>query len=704
MKPSLVAGKTTAEQAEQLERQECNPFTGKPFSSKYRSILEKRQSLPVHKQRNEFLRLIQANQTLVLVGETGSGKTTQIPQFLVYDQQPQQRGMMIACTQPRRVAAMSVARRVADELDVSLGEEVGYSIRFEDNTSNRTFLKYMTDGMLLREAMADPSLSRYCAIILDEAHERTLATDILMGLLKGVCAKRPELKLVVMSATLDAVKFQQYFNNAPLMTVPGRTFPVELHFTAEPVSDYLDAACTSVVQIHACEDPGDILVFLTGEEEIETACRRIRLECDNMAAASPTTVGDVLVVPLYSSLSPKDQQRIFEDPPLQKPGRPLGRKIVVSTNIAETSLTIDGIVYVVDPGFSKQKVFNPRIRVESLLVSPIAKSSAQQRAGRAGRTRPGKCFRLYTEQSFNEEMEESTHPELVRSNLGGVVLQLKKLGIDDLVHFDFMDPPAPETMMRALEQLNYLGALDDEGELTLLGSQMSDFPLDPQYSLTLIKSPQFKCSNEIISIIAMMSVPNPFMRPRSDAKRADAARAAFEHTSGDHLCLLNTFNAFIENGGDPAWCWNNYLSQRALKNAENIRTQLKRIMDRLHLPLLSIDPSHESYDKNIRKAIAAGLFMQVAHKTSKKGLYITLKDNQEVRLHPSTCLGSEYEWVVYNEFVLTKQNYIRSCSAIEGKWLVELAPDYFDPSEMPDGAAKKAIEKFLVRKFKKAKR
>lgn len=376
--------------------------------------------------------MLRSHQTTILVGETGSGKTTQVPQFVADAALglARARDAMVAVTQPRRVAAMSVARRVADEMDVALGDEVGYSIRFEECSSAKTVVKFMTDGMLLREAMADHALSRYAVIILDEAHERTLATDVLFGLLKGVLKKRPDLKLVVMSATLEADKFRAYFVDAPLLRVPGRLHPVEVFYTQAPEPDYVEAAIRTVVNIHAAEPPGDVLLFLTGEEEIEDACRKI---AGQVGKAGPS-VGPVTVVPLYSSLPPAQQQKIFDAaPPPSRPGGPPGRKIVVSTNIAETSLTIDGIVYVVDPGFVKQKVYNPRTRVESLLVSPISRASAHQRAGRAGRTRPGKCFRLYTEASFATDLIEQTHPEILRSNLESVVLQLKRLGVDDLV-------------------------------------------------------------------------------------------------------------------------------------------------------------------------------------------------------------------------------------------------------------------------------
>jgi pre-mRNA-splicing factor ATP-dependent RNA helicase DHX15/PRP43 len=435
-----------------------------------------------------------------------------------------------------------------------------------------------------------------------------------------------------MSATLDVAKFQRYFGDgtdagkAPVVKVSGRTFPVETFFTQEPEPDYVEAAIRTVLYIHQAEDTGDVLLFLTGEEEIEDACRKIRAEGDDLAQRG--MAGPVLVVPLYSSLPPFQQQKIFDAAPEGKEGLP-GRKVVVSTNIAETSLTIDGIVYVVDPGFCKQKVYNPRIRVESLLVSPISKASAMQRAGRAGRTRPGKCFRLYTEKDFVKELEEQTHPEILRSNLANTVLELIKLGIKDLVHFDYMDAPAPETIMRALELLHYLAALDDDGNLTPLGEIMAEFPLDPQLAKMLIVSPEFGCSNEMLSLTAMLSVPNVFMRPASAKKEADLAKAQFSHPDGDHLTMLNVYHAYKSNEHDAKnWCWQNFLNQRSLAQADNVRTQLKRSMEKFDLELVSTAWEDKNYWNNIRQALTCGFFMQVAHKEGERGGYLTVKDNQ----------------------------------------------------------------------------
>ncbi|KAK8134377.1 helicase associated domain-containing protein [Apiospora sp. TS-2023a] len=696
---------TTAKQAAKAEEGDNNPFTGEPHSPQYFNILKSRRDLPVSKQRKEFLEMYHKSQILVFVGETGSGKTTQIPQYVLYDELPQLNHKLVACTQPRRVAAMSVAQRVADELDVTLGEEVGYSIRFEDRTGPKTILKYMTDGMLLREAMHDHMMSRYSCIILDEAHERTLATDILMALLKQLAQRRPDLKIIVMSATLDAQKFQKYFYEAPLLAVPGRTHPVEIYYTPEAEKDYVEAAIRTVLQIHASEPEGDILLFLTGEEEIEDTCRKISLEVDDMIREADC--GPMMVYPLYGTLPPHQQQKIFDPAPkpLKKGGKP-GRKCIISTNIAETSLTIDGIVYVVDPGFSKQKIYNPRIRVESLLVSAISKASAQQRAGRAGRTKPGKCFRLYTEKAFKDELIEQTYPEILRSNLANTVLELKKLGVEDLVHFDLMDPPAPETMMRALEELNYLACLDDEGELTQLGSMASEFPLDPALAVMLISSPEFYCSNEILSITGLLSVPNIFVRPANRRREADEMKNQFRHPDGDHLTMLNVYHAFkgAEGRGEDVkqWCHQHYLSHRHLKSADNVRTQLRRIMETHEVELVSTDFNDKNYYSNIRRALVAGFFMQVAKREGNGKIYRTMKDNnQAVMLHPSTVLQTDYEWVLYNEFVLTTKQYIRTVTGIKPEWLLDIAPVYYDVSTWDGQTDVKAALKSVQEKMRR---
>ncbi|CAG5119584.1 unnamed protein product [Candidula unifasciata] len=672
---------------------QLNPFTGLPFTPRYYDLFRKRSTLPVWEYKERFVDMVTKHQTIVLVGETGSGKTTQIPQWCLEWVRARNPKKGVACTQPRRVAAMSVAQRVSEEMDVRLGQEVGYSIRFEDCTSQKTVLKYMTDGMLLREAMSDPLLEAYGIIMLDEAHERTLATDILMGLLKEVAKQRSDLKIIIMSATLDAGKFQTYFDNAPLMAVPGRTHPVEIFYTPEPERDNLEAAIRTVIQIHMCEDTeGDMLLFLTGQEEIDEACKRIHREVENLGQ----DVGELKCIPLYSTLPPNLQQRIFEAPPPKKANGAIGRKVVVSTNLAETSLTIDGVVFVIDPGFAKQKVYNPRIRVESLLVTAISKASAQQRAGRAGRTRPGKCFRLYTEKAYKQEMQENTYPEILRSNLGTVVLQLKKLGIDDLVHFDFMDPPAPETLMRALELLNYLAALDDDGEITELGSMMAEFPLDPQLAKMVIASCDDNCSNEVLSITAMLSVPQCFVRPMEVKKAADEAKMRFAHIDGDHLTLLNVYHAFKQNHEDPQWCYDNFINYRSLKSADNVRQQLARIMDRFNLRRSSTDFTSRDYYINIRKALVSGFFMQVAH-LERTGHYLTVKDSQVVQLHPSTVLDHKPEWVLYNEFVLTTKNYIRTVTDVKPEWLVKMAPQYYDMANFPMCEAKRQLERIIAK-------
>ena len=459
-----------------LEKSEEKKSTENEISS----IEETRRSLPIFPFREDLIDAVNQHQVLIIEGETGSGKTTQIPQYLI-ECGFTKGDKKIGCTQPRRVAAMSVAARVAEEMGCKLGGEVGYSIRFEDCTSERTILKYMTDGMLLREFLSEPDLASYSVMIIDEAHERTLHTDILFGLVKDIARFRSDLKLLISSATLDAQKFSEFFDDAPIFRIPGRRYPVDIYYTKAPEADYVDAAVVSVLQIHVTQPLGDVLVFLTGQEEIEAA-QEMLLERTRKLGSK---VKELLILPIYSTLPTDLQAKIFEPTP------PGARKVVLATNIAETSLTINGIIYVIDAGFGKQNTFNARTGMESLVVTPISKASANQRAGRAGRVAPGKCFRLYTAWAYKNELEDSTVPEIQRTNLGNVVLLLKSLGINDLLHFDFMDPPPHETLVLALEQLYALGALNHAGELTTLGRKMAEFPVDPLMSKALIAADKY---------------------------------------------------------------------------------------------------------------------------------------------------------------------------------------------------------------------
>lgn len=625
------------------------------------SIKEQRESLPIFKLKEELIKAVNDNQILVVIGETGSGKTTQITQYLA-EAGYTSRGK-IACTQPRRVAAMSVAKRVAEEYGCRLGQEVGYTIRFEDCTSPETKIKYMTDGMLLRECLIDADMKQYSIIMLDEAHERTIHTDVLFGLMKQAVQKRKELKLIVTSATLDSVKFSEYFFKAPIFTIPGRMFPVEILYTKEPESDYLDASLITVMQIHLTEPPGDILLFLTGQEEIDTSCEILFERMKSLGPEAP----ELLILPVYSALPSEMQSRIFE------PAAPGTRKVIIATNIAETSLTIDGIYYVVDPGFVKQKVFNPKTGMDSLVVTPISQAQAKQRAGRAGRTGPGKCFRLYTERAYRDEMLATNVPEIQRTNLASTVLSLKAMGINDLLSFDFMDPPPMETLIMAMEQLHALSALDNEGLLTKLGRRMAEFPLEPQLAKMLIMSVDLGCADEALTIVSMLSVQNIFYRPKERAEQADQRKARFHQNEGDHITLLCVYNSWKNNNFSSAWCFENFVQHRSLKRAQDIRKQMLGIMDRHKLDVVSCG----KHTAKIQKAICSGFFRNVAKRDPQDG-YRTLVDSQVVYVHPSSAIYQRQpDWLVYHELVFTTKEYMREVCAIDPKWLVEFAPSFF---------------------------
>jgi pre-mRNA-splicing factor ATP-dependent RNA helicase DHX16 len=653
--------------------------------NKAASIQETRKSLPLAKYRDDLLAAIAEYQVMIVVAETGSGKTTQIPQYL-HEAGYTKDGLKIGCTQPRRVAAMSVATRVAEEMGVKLGNEVGYSIRFEDNTSEKTILKYMTDGMLLREFLTEPDLGGYAALMIDEAHERTLHTDILFGLVKDIAKFRPDLKLLISSATLDAQKFSEFFDDAPIFKIPGRRFAVDTFYAPQPEANYLDGVRVTVMQIHQSQPRGDILVFLTGQEEIEAVEEMLQ----DIIRLAGSKMAEMVICPIYANLPSELQSKIFEPTP------PNARKVVLATNIAETSLTIDGIVYVIDPGFVKENVYNPKTGMESLVTTPISRASANQRAGRAGRVGPGKCFRLYTKWSYFNELEESTTPEIQRTNLNSVVLLLKSLGINDLIEFDFMDPPPAETLIRALEQLYALGALNDKGELTKIGRQMAEFPTDPMLAKTILAADRYGVVDEILSIVSMLGEASAlFYRPKDKLIHADSARARFssKEAGGDHLSLLNIWTEWVDSDFSYAWARENYLQHRSLKRARDVRDQLAKLCERVEISLDPSSPSPNSSTQNniisIQKAITSGYFPNVARLRRDGSGYQTAKTGITASIHPSSWVfGTQPppKWVLYHELVLTSKEFMRSVMPIDPAWLAEVAPHYHKKGELEEEA------------------
>ncbi|KAF4594648.1 pre-mRNA splicing factor ATP-dependent RNA helicase prp16 [Ophiocordyceps camponoti-floridani] len=634
------------------------------FSKKH-SLREQREFLPAFAVREELLRVIRENQVTIVVGETGSGKTTQLTQFLLEDGYG--RNGMIGCTQPRRVAAMSVAKRVAEEMEVRLGSTVGYAIRFEDCTSKETIIKYMTDGVLLRESLNEPDLDRYSCIIMDEAHERALNTDILMGLFKKIIQRRRDLKLIVTSATMNAKRFSDFFGSAPEFTIPGRTFPVDVMFHRSPVEDYVDQAVQQVLAIHVSMDAGDILVFMTGQEDIEITCELVQKRLD--ALNDPPKLS---ILPIYSQMPADLQAKIFDR------AAPGVRKCIVATNIAETSLTVDGIKYVVDAGYSKLKVFNPKMGMDTLQITPISQANSSQRSGRAGRTGPGKAFRLYTDKAFKEELYPQTIPEIQRTNLSNTVLMLKSLGVKDLLDFDFMDPPPQDTMSTSMFDLWALGALDNLGELTELGRKMSAFPMDPSLAKLLITADDEGCSEEMVTIVSMLSVPNVFYRPKERQDEADAKREKFWVHESDHLTYLQVYSSWKANGYSDGWCIKHFLHAKSLRRAKEIREQLVDIVRMQKMQLRSCGTDWDM----IRRCVCSGYYHQAARYRGS-GEYINLRTNVAVQLHPTSALygGHPPDYVVYHELVLTSKVYVSTVTAVDPHWLADLGGVFYSVRE-----------------------
>ena len=613
------------------------------------SLYQAPSLLPIARHRQSLLYLIETVSVTIVIGQTGSGKTTQLPQYLERAGWCEE-GKTVAVTQPRRVAATTVAARVAEEMSCKLGEEVGYSIRFEDVTSAKTRIKFLTDGLLLREALADPLLSRYSIVMVDEAHERSLSTDILLGVLKKIKKRRKDLRIVISSATLQAEAFLEFFSEevqhqngaeglknseGAIISLEGRMFPVDTHFLEEPSEDYVERAVKTVFDIHANEPNGDILIFLTGRDEIDTALQLIA----DQAASLHQRAQSIMAFPLYAGLTSEQQLYAFEPAPENT------RKVIVSTNIAEASVTIDGIVYVIDCGFVKLRAFNSETGIETLTARPISKASATQRAGRAGRTKPGKCYRLYTQLAY-EGLPDITIPEIQRSNLATVILQLKALGIDNVLRFDFLTPPPSQLMARALELLYSLGAIDDYAKLTRpIGIRMAELSVEPMMAKVLLTAPAIGCLSEILSIAAMTSLQGAVWFHHDGEKKAtETARRKFAVEEGDHLTLLNVYQAFVTKGRkESKWCRENFLNFKSMTQAVSIRAQLKRYLERFgidveeSLPTRNMQEDPANIGEKIRKCLTMGYFAHAA-RMQADGSFKTVNGSMTLYAHPSSLM------------------------------------------------------------------
>nr|XP_043624089.1 probable pre-mRNA-splicing factor ATP-dependent RNA helicase DEAH4 [Erigeron canadensis] len=638
--------------------------------------------LPILQFEDKILEIVDQNPVTVIIGETGSGKSTQLSQIL--HRSGYSNSGIIAVTQPRRVAAVSVSRRVAQELDVRLGDEVGYAIRFEDRTSERTRIKYLTDGVLLRESLSDPELKQYSVIILDEAHERSLNTDILMGLMKRLIKLRASnLKVLITSATLDGEKVSSFFSECPILNVPGKLFPVEILYSSEQPKSYIESSLKKAIDIHVNEPEGDILIFMTGQDDIEKLVSKLEEKIQRLEAGSCM---DAVVLPLHGSLPPEMQIRVFNPPP------PNCRRFIVATNIAETSLTVDGVVYVIDSGYVKQRQYNPSSGMYSLDVVQISRVQANQRAGRAGRTRPGKCFRLYPLAVYHDNLLEATVPEIQRSSLAGSVLYLKSLDLPDIdiLKFDFLDAPSRESLQDALKQLFLIDAIDENGTITDIGKEMSGLPLEPSLARTLIEANKHDCLSQALTVAAMLSVEGTLLPGRSKSmdktsKNIDKKRK--HHSSelpdgaglGDHIQLLQIYELWDQIDYSIDWCKDNNLQVRGMLFARDVRKQLSQIMHDIAKGSLGVKRQERRRDrqhdyKSLRKSLCAGYASQLAERMMRHNGYRTLGfKSQLVQVHPSSVLQSDDEgmlpdYVVYHELISTSRPFMRNVCKVEMRW------------------------------------
>ena len=681
--------------------------------------------LPIYKNKQELINLIKSPEinVIVIMGETGCGKTTQVPKIL-YENCPLD-NKMICITQPRRIAAISISERVAEELDTKIGDIVGYSVRFKEKMSKKTKIKFVTDGMLVRECILDKNLEKYKYIILDEIHERSIHTDILMMICKDLLInkKRNDLKLIIMSATLDPKKYMEYFNTNALIKVQGRKFPIKVYNMAEEkeennsininnqnknkniegdyydlISKYIDRCLNCILQIILSpkeeDKTGDILVFLPGQEDIEDLHELLKSKKEDIITQIPNGSNiEFKVLPLFGSLPSNQQLKIFR-PLKNKYGKTI-RKIILATNIAETSLTIKNIKYIIDSGFFKMRKFFPKLNIDTLKVTKISKNSALQRAGRAGRESAGICYRLYTQEEYKNFVEQ-TEPEILRINLRNISLQLFSIGYTNFEEINFIDKPPMDNFNNAFEDLISYGALDKENKhITPLGKKMAILPMDPIYSLILINAlnNQYRdVFEDIVSIISVLQSDNIFYNPNNLREKIEKIREKYLDPISDHLSLRNIFMEYKKANNREKFCKENFLNDKALAKSMEIFKQLKSYLEKIYMDDFSkkeiniqMEEKIEEIDNYLNKlknndinenkneliinCLLSGYFNNIA-KYSNDNFFETIKGNQLCKVHPTSVLirkpklGKQYGYLIFNEMIITSKKYLKCCTLI----------------------------------------
>lgn len=677
---------------------ELNPFDGLPYSSRYYKLLKEREDLPIWKEKYSFMEKLLQSQIVIVSGDAKCGKSSQVPQWCAeYCLSVHYQHGGVVCTQVHKPTAVQLALRVADEMDVNIGHEVGYVIPFENCCTSETILRYCTDDMLQREMMSNPFLGSYGVIILDDIHERSIATDVLLGLLKDVLLARPELKLIINSSPHLINKLSSYYGNVPLIQVKNK-HPVEVVYLSGAQKESFESILRLIFEIHHSGEKGDIVVFLACEQDIEKAYEIVCQEGPNL---NPD-LGELVVIPLY----PKEKCALFKPNDETEKRCPVyQRRVVLTASSGESLICSNTVKFVIDVGVERRKVYNPRIRADSLVTQPISQSQAETRKQILGASPSGKLFCLYSEEYASRDMRPLKPAEMQEANLTSTVLFMKRVDIAGLGHCDFMNRPAPESLMQALEDLDYLAALDNDGNLSEFGIIMSEFPLDPQLSKSILASCEFDCVDEMLTIAAMVTAPNCFSHlPRGAEEAALSCWKMFLHPDGDHFTLINIYKAYQDMTLNAAsehcvekWCHDYFLNCSALRTAEVIRAELLEIIKRIELPYTEPAFGSEENTLNIKKALLSGYFMQIARDVDGSGNYLMLTHKQVAQLHPLSCYSVSRkmpEWVLFHKFSIAHSNYIRIASEIAPQLFMQLAPQYYF-SNLPPSESKDILQQVM---------